>query len=489
MDLASVVVAVVSTVAAVSVVVAGPFHNFLTGRNAPGVDAVSAWLDWGVGAALLLLALAVLRLNLVAAVGWRGAALLVGPAALLTWLWLTACWGGVDFLAQLLPDRLPAADLVDGRIALNYLAPVLLLLLLLVVGAAVGIAWGGGLWLGCAAVFYAIWTLLYTTMFTNWPGVFTGSWQSLGYWLMQQDVARGNQPWYYYFIGLSVYELLALVFGAVGVVWLLRRREPFGIVLAAWVVATLAIYTIAAEKMPWLLVNITAPLALVAGMFLGRLMDGIPWEQFGRRLVWPFVLAPVWLTLAVWLAWLAARGYAVNVAAWLAALTLLPLAVLVALLLRGQPHSGKAAALGVAGLLLVFGAVGAWRAAYNYDDSNVELLAYAQGSADLASTYARLSENALAAGADAASVKVDYDMWYPFQWYVREETAEGSLQFDRFCPTAEGDDKDDKKEDCRTVAADAGPRVYLAEYAHAVDQDDAGAYQKDGPPAQPAVVS
>ena len=487
-DLASVAVAILSTVAAVSVVVAGPFQNLLAGRAAFGDGMAGAYVDCGVGAALMLLAVVLLRLSPSAITpeqrrGWRRVMLLVGPATLLTWLWLTACWGGAEFIAQLLPSAGAAAeDLEAGRIAVNYLVPVLALLLSLAVGGAAGIAWGGGLWLACAGVFYAVWTLLYTTMFTNWPGVFTGAWQSLGYWLMQQDVARGNQPWYYYFVGLTVYELLALAFGAVGVVWLIRRREPFGIVLAAWAVATLAIYTIAAEKMPWLLVNITVPLALVAGMFLGRLLDGIPWSDIApgrlrRPMAWAFVLAPVWVVLAVWLAWLAARGDAVNVAAWLTGLVLLPLAALIAALVRKQPHAGKAAALGIAALLLLFGTVGALRAAYTYDDSNVEILAYAQGSADLAATYAELQRDALAAGAAAASVKVDYDMWYPFQWYVREETQEGSLQFDRFCPTA----KNDENEDCRTVAADAGTRVYLAEHAHAVDQDDAGEYRKDGP--------
>ena len=222
-----------------------------------------------------------MRLNLASVIGWRGVMLLLGPAILLTWAWLTFLWGGADFVGQMLPSAVPAEDLAGGRIAVNYLIPVLALLALLVIGATAGIVWGGGLWIGCAAVFYVIWTVLYTTMFTNWAGVFTGSWQSLGYWLMQQDVARGNQPWYYYFVGLSVYELVAFAFGAVGVVWLIRRRDTYGgmgLVLAAWVIATLALYTVAAEKMPWLLVNITVPLA-VGGRDVPGASDG--WDRLG----------------------------------------------------------------------------------------------------------------------------------------------------------------------------------------------------------------
>ena len=44
------------------------------------------------------------------------------------------------------------------------------------------------------------------------------------------------------------------------------------------------------------------------------------------------------------------------------------------------------AAMGIAALLLGFGTWGAVRAGYTYDDSNVEMLVYAQGGADLGAT-------------------------------------------------------------------------------------------------------
>ena len=473
LGLAATVVATICAVAAVSVVVAGPIELLMPDA------AVGTYLDCAAGGALLLMGAGMAYLTPDALGGWRRITLLLGPAILLTWLWLTLFGGGLTLAAELLPAAAPIAELAEGRVAVNYLVPVLTLLLLLVVGAAVGIAWGGGVWLLCAAVFYIIWTTLYTTFFTNWPGVFTGAWQGLGYWLAQQEVARGNQPWYYYGVGLTVYELLALVFGLIAVVWLIRRREAFGIILAAWVLATLAIYTIAAEKMPWLLVNITVPLALPAGMLLGRLLDGIRWpaaigERWRMGLL--FALPPVWTAMAVWTAWLAARGDAANLPAWLAALILLPMAVGVAWLIRTQPDGGKAAALGIAGLLLIFGTVSAFRAAYTYDDSKLEILAYAQGSADLVDTYRQLQEEALT-GQESPAVKVDYDMWYPFQWYVRNETEQGALQFDRFCAAnADGD-----SDECRKVGADTAPTAYLAEAAHAVAPEEADAYHRDGP--------
>ena len=487
-DLISIAVAVLATVAAVSVVIVAPFYNVLLALQVVGGGSAGALVDCAAGAVILLLGVAALRLNLASVIGWRGVMLMLGPAVLLTWAWLTFLWGGADFIGQMLPSAVPAEDLADGRIAVNYLIPALALLILLVAGGIVGIAWGGGLWLACAAVFYAIWTTLYTTMFTNWAGVFTGSWQSLGYWLMQQDVARGNQPWYYYFVGLTVYELVAFAFGAVGVVWLIRNRATYGgmgLVLAAWVIATLVLYTVAAEKMPWLLVNITVPLALVAGMFLGHLMDRINWGALTPRAAVMLFLGPIWLGLAVWFAWLAARGEVSNLPVWMALLILLPLAIVIAYLIRGHHQAAKAAVLGIAALLLIFGTAGAVRAAYTYDDSNIEILAYAQGSADLEHTYAELRETALTAGASDASVRVDYDMWYPFQWYVRHETEAGSLRFDRFCAATSdqdaNDEEPDEKRDCDPVGEDANPLIYLAEHGHAVDEEDAPGYRREGP--------
>lgn len=474
LGLAATAAATICSVAAVSVVVAGPMGLLL-----PNAGAAAMYLDCAAGGALLLLGAAMAYVAPSALGGWRRVMLLLGPAALATWVWLTAFGGGLTLVADLLPAAAPVAELGEGKIAVNYLVPVLTLLLLLSAGTAVGIAWGGGVWLRCAGLFYLIWTTLYTTFFTNWPGMFTGAWQSLGYWLAQQEVARGNQPWYYYGVGLTVYELLALVFGLVAVVWLIRRREAFGIILAAWVLATLAVYTIAAEKMPWLLVNITVPLALVAGMLLGRLLDGIRWpaatdERWRMGLL--FMLPPIWTVMAIWVAWLAARGDAANLPAWLAALLLLPMAAGVAWLVRTQPNGGKAVALGLAGLLLVFGTVSAFRAAYTYDDSKPEILAYAQGSADLVDSYRELQSGALE-GQESTAVKVDYDMWYPFQWYVRNESEQGALQFDRFCAANAGSGSDE----CRKVGEDTALTVYLAEAAHAVEPEEADAYHRDGP--------
>ena len=116
-------------------------------------------------------------------------------------------------LVNILPEGIQVAS--DGNaVPLNFLVAGGILLTTGTVSLALGLWWRGGTWLICAAIFYGVWIALFTTFFTNPAGLFSGVWQGMGYWIAQQDVARGNQPWYYYLVGLSVYEFLPVIFGA-----------------------------------------------------------------------------------------------------------------------------------------------------------------------------------------------------------------------------------------------------------------------------------
>ncbi len=95
------------------------------------------------------------------------------------------------------------------------------LLIIFIISAALGLWWNPRKWLILAAIFYTIYVTFYTTFFTNGQGFFTGIIGSLGYWLSQQGVERGSQPWYYFaLVQIPMYEylgalgtLLALYFG------------------------------------------------------------------------------------------------------------------------------------------------------------------------------------------------------------------------------------------------------------------------------------
>ena len=97
-------------------------------------------------------------------------------------------------------------------------------------------------------------------------GIGSGIWQGLYYWLKQQNVARGGQPWYYYLFLLPLYEQIICVFALVGVAYALRHPTRFRLFLVWWFVASLGLYSWAGEKMPWLSIHILLPMALLAAM-------------------------------------------------------------------------------------------------------------------------------------------------------------------------------------------------------------------------------
>ena len=302
---------------------------------------------------------------------------------------------------RLLPGILPEGVEVasDGNgVPLNFLVAGGILIAMRVISVALGLLWKGGVWLACAVIFGTIWVVLYTTFFTNLAGIFSGSWQGMGYWIAQQEVARGNQPWYYYFVGMSVYEFLPLVFGTIAAVLFFVRRDPFGMALAFWTFVNLLAYTIASEKMPWLLVNITLPFIFLAGKLLGELVDRVRWREAleeSQRL-------PSLLLLAIPAFVLAAGGYVAleltgdsNASLYPAVflLAVLPaLALLAAWLVRqsGRDNGTALVSLGIAGFLAVATSWVAVQAAYTFDDSRPEILVYAQGSYDLRQSLAEL---------------------------------------------------------------------------------------------------
>ncbi len=83
--------------------------------------------------------------------------------------------------------------------------------LFFLIGIALGWWWNPRQWIVNALLFYSIFTVFYTTFFTNGFGFFTGIVGSLGYWLSQQGVERGSQPWYYYLFQVSIYEYLPAI--------------------------------------------------------------------------------------------------------------------------------------------------------------------------------------------------------------------------------------------------------------------------------------
>ena len=80
---------------------------------------------------------------------------------------------------------------------------------LFIISLLIGLWWNGKVWLINTGIFWAIFILFYTTLFTQGVGFAKGLMGALGYWLAQQGVTRGGQPKYYYaLIQIPIYEFL-----------------------------------------------------------------------------------------------------------------------------------------------------------------------------------------------------------------------------------------------------------------------------------------
>src|SRR5205823_1065707 len=67
--------------------------------------------------------------------------------------------------------------------------------------------------LGALGVFVGIYVVFYTNLMTN-PAGLGGLFEGIRYWLTQDKVARGDQPWFYYLLLLGpIYEPLAIFTG------------------------------------------------------------------------------------------------------------------------------------------------------------------------------------------------------------------------------------------------------------------------------------
>jgi predicted membrane-bound mannosyltransferase/DNA-binding beta-propeller fold protein YncE len=171
------------------------------------------------------------------------------------------------------------------------------------ISIVIGMLWNRDWW-KYGALFWGAFTILYTTVFTNAPGFFTGLIGSLGYWLVQQGVERGSQPEYYYWlVQIPMYEFLPAIGAIVAVVLGLKKlfvrdqAEPaseaseaeviqesgsneanFGVffgLLLWWAVASIVAFTVAGERMPWLTYHMAWPMILLAGWGIGQIIESV----------------------------------------------------------------------------------------------------------------------------------------------------------------------------------------------------------------------
>jgi uncharacterized protein (TIGR03663 family) len=99
------------------------------------------------------------------------------------------------------------------------------LVIAMITAVLVGLWWNRRRWIIAAVIFYSILLVFYTSVFTNLSGWTSGVVGSLGYWLEQQEVQRGSQPWFYYFFVMPFYEFLPLIFSLLAIrLWTHKQR-------------------------------------------------------------------------------------------------------------------------------------------------------------------------------------------------------------------------------------------------------------------------
>ena len=292
------------------------------------------------------------------------------------------------------------------------------------IGIAVvgGVKWSRTHWWRYALIFWAIWVVLQTTFFTHWGGAGSGLWQSLGYWVAQQDVARGGQPWYYYLVITPVYEHLPLVLAIAGGVFYIRRRDRLGGFLAFWAAGSFVLYSMAGEKMPWLLVNLTLPMIVLAGKFLGDVVQMVQWRHTQA------LLALAWVPVFVVVAWsLAYVEFDLGKSSDAVLLGVLLVAFAGAAgvgvwLVRRLGRTGFAApaAVSLAVLLLAVGMRAGWVLSYENGDSPVELAVYTQTSPDIPGIVRHLEATVEDEAAVAVAVDQTRGFAWPWRWYFRD---------------------------------------------------------------------
>lgn len=312
-----------------------------------------------------------------------------------------------------------------------------------------------------------IFVLLYTSLFTNMDGLASGTFGALGYWLGQQNVQRGAEPWFYYLLLLPQYEFIGVMLfpfltGWFGVRALTARRrgEPLDsrfylrALLIWWAIGMFAVLSWAGEKMPWLTVHVALPLILLAASYIGAALSWIDrrrqsWHPsmaremalIGGAVVGLFgvaFLVTAWASDGPWVqrqlpdtpgaiptaTWvhlmrpgLFGSWWTVVGLPWLAVIAL----IVVAAVRLGPGRTTLMLVLATTAGLSLLQIHTEWRMTYRQGDVPKDMLMYVQTSPDVPLVTGDLTQMSQElTGAMGLEVWYDDLTSWPFNWYLRD---------------------------------------------------------------------
>ena len=326
-------------------------------------------------------------------------------------------------------------------------------------------------WLQIMGSFWLIQIVFFTTFLTNIRnGLATGIVGSLGYWLAQQEVARGGQPWYYYLMLGALYEFLPWILSGIGIVvilyWRIRakdwdpvpqadlppkvqqeimyegkvnealadRRRQIRTYFAAfgvwWVIATWLAYTVAGEKMPWLMTHMALTMCVVGGWWFGRMLVKIDWAQVHeKRAIWLIGVTP-----ALILSGLALAGATPSIDRSLSAMAgntqrILAIVIIIGLfyaLWRWGESVGwwstiRLLGVGFVALLLLLTVRFSYMLTFINYDMATEYLVYAHASPDVKRALNEIdSISERTVGGRNITIAYDDESSWPMSWYMRK---------------------------------------------------------------------
>jgi uncharacterized protein (TIGR03663 family) len=353
-----------------------------------------------------------------------------------------------------LPTRLMGWNPLDYSTS-GILHSAIFVVPLVVAAIAVGLWWNAEVWIKAAILFYGIFTLFYTTFFTNGLGFFSGLVGSLGYWLSQQAVQRGSQPWYYYLlVQIPIYEFLPALASIMAlVIGLTRKRADQTIeldeteavqreenynntftLLVFWSITSILAYSFAGEKMPWLTYHITLPLCLLGGWGIGQLIEQIDWTSLKDRHPILSILTGLIFVLSATFSIFYLLGnpapFQGKELAQLQVTSSFLFAIITAIisgwgltaLLKGWGFRRiiQIVSLVFFGLLGILTIRTSIRAAYVLYDSGMEYLVYAHSFTAVKDVMKQIEEiSRRTSGGLTMEVAYDDDVSAPFSWYLR----------------------------------------------------------------------